>query len=315
MSTTSVQAKGINQFAQELIDIIVSLLQADKPSLFACTTLSRAFLEASRSRLFHTLYVNGQDNAKSFKAFSRLLYSSKDIARHIRILRLGRPRASWEYWDKNLPPRPILKSTVFESILSSIPTLESLELADVRLVWDGLNGDNDLGSGHENDDDRVTPMPVGNSLQTFSLNVIEVSTSNLVGHEQCLLNFFALASPQTELRVRRIIRLPPHSDQPAATTTSPNWQLSTELRVQSLVLMEWTSPEDVVFLLEAARKGWKGPQKKLDIVCRHWEVVRALDTFLEDGIGSELEALRIDFSYWDLDQGEGEPLASPRRSQ
>ena len=105
----------IRKLPQELLDIVVDFLHADKASLRACALALREWLYPARRHLFHTLYIRG--SLGKFLTFIRCAPLS--ITTQIWHLQLGRPGYT--------------RLCDIADIASHCPALYSLLLVDLTL--------------------------------------------------------------------------------------------------------------------------------------------------------------------------------------
>ncbi len=115
----------------ELTDMVVDHLHDDKPSLSACSLVSRSWLCSARYHMFHSLNIRGLSVVEGFERFLRFLDSAPDVWMFVKELRLlGHIVSSSPHATHfcHLTPLALL------SILSKLQSLRSLTLEG--LSWD-----------------------------------------------------------------------------------------------------------------------------------------------------------------------------------
>ncbi|KAI0653178.1 hypothetical protein C8Q70DRAFT_650689 [Cubamyces menziesii] len=120
----------------EIVDLVfrhAADFQDAKRTIMACACVSRLWRELSIPHLFSSLKVV---NLSDFDDFSAFLATHPDLARHIRILTLARPR---RYRGMKLPiAEPVMGPNISHSgladIVAKVPKLRELRLDNIFIV-------------------------------------------------------------------------------------------------------------------------------------------------------------------------------------
>lgn len=129
----------VRQVPTDIIEVVVDHLYDDKPTLAACTLVSRAWLRRSRFRLFKSVTYRAPSDGSGFTPFLDFLRSSPALASLIRELILDgtipvdipSSTDNQEPQDRDKDHEIISHSSLID-ILDSLPALYDLEL---RHVW------------------------------------------------------------------------------------------------------------------------------------------------------------------------------------
>ncbi|KAI0656901.1 hypothetical protein C8Q70DRAFT_302078 [Cubamyces menziesii] len=118
------------------IDICDTIFEfAPKPTLLACSCVSRAWREAARPHLFRALKIL-RDGPGSYDDFLQFLDENADIARYIRDLTLGYAAPPYPETSKNFVPvdtRPVVRRRFLVTLVEKLPRLEELRLSGILL--------------------------------------------------------------------------------------------------------------------------------------------------------------------------------------
>ncbi|CAL1709863.1 unnamed protein product [Somion occarium] len=128
----------IQSLPPELIAAILECLQSDKNSLKSCTLVCSAWLNPSRSCLWHEAQFIGFQQPLFYNNFMISLRFGDliNIGQHIRKLTLVGPNITEGYnVPTGCPARP-LSTTVLIAILDQLKNLRKLELQDFNLALD-----------------------------------------------------------------------------------------------------------------------------------------------------------------------------------
>jgi hypothetical protein len=110
----------------ELCEMVIAYL--DEPTLRACSLTCKAFLPASRFRLFYTVCLKG----RKVKRFLEIINSSPELGLCVRTLRICEGRGRYRF-------EPRWLSSKLPLIASRLPEVTTLELDSME--WSLLDGD------------------------------------------------------------------------------------------------------------------------------------------------------------------------------
>ncbi|TCD66774.1 hypothetical protein EIP91_000965 [Steccherinum ochraceum] len=115
----------------ELVDIILDYLHDDKPTLAACSLVSRDWRPSTRYHLFQALHIGGDAIVGGYDNFLRFLDASPSIRPYIRSLHVSGT------WKSNIAKgeRCLVGPYVLVSLLDTLTALTTLTLDGV--VWAG----------------------------------------------------------------------------------------------------------------------------------------------------------------------------------
>ncbi|OJT02990.1 hypothetical protein TRAPUB_6469 [Trametes pubescens] len=127
----SPEARGIYRLPIELLDLVLHNLREDKPTILACSQVSRLWHEVALRHLFAFLKIASRSDFVEFRTF---LHANADIARHVRKLELKRAQTSFMGHYKPQDKLPAIGRAELRDLVAPLPRLQELHLHELYLI-------------------------------------------------------------------------------------------------------------------------------------------------------------------------------------